>query len=105
MITSSYPKQPGDGTSPFIAYLAEGVAAERDCEVDVILPEHPSLVRERAGARARLHPYRYALTPGLAIWGYAASLTADRAVKPQILALAPITFLAGLAKAIGLARH
>ncbi len=99
MITSSYPKQPGDGTSPFIAYLAEGVAAERDCEVDVLLPAHPALARERDGARARLHPYRYAPTPAWSVWGYAASLTADRAIKPRILALVPITFVAGLLRA------
>lgn len=104
MITSSYPKQPGDGTSPFIAYLAEGIAEDADWQVDLLLPEHPALVRDRPGTRARLHPYRYAPSARSAVWGYAASLTADRSVKPQVLALAPIAFVAGLIEALRLTR-
>lgn len=104
MITSSYPKQPGDGTSPFIAYLAEGIAEDPDWQVDLLLPEHPALVRDRVGTRVRLHPYRYAPTVGTTVWGYAASLTADRSVKPLVLLLAPIAFLGGLIEALRLTR-
>ena len=44
MVTSSYPKAPGDVTAPFIESIAEAVAA-RGHGVDVVLPHHPELRR------------------------------------------------------------
>ena len=44
MVTSSYPKFPGDVTAPFIESIAHGVAA-RGHRVDVVLPHHPDLRR------------------------------------------------------------
>ncbi len=105
MITSSYPKHAGDGTSPFIGYLAESIAAHSGCEIDVVLPEHPELVVDRAGTRARLHPYRYAPTAAWSLWGYAASLDADRAVKSRVFLLAPFALLAGLIRALRITRR
>ena len=58
MLTSSYPKFPGDVTAPFIESIAHAVAA-RGHQVDVVLPHHPQLHRP-AGEPVRLFPYRYA---------------------------------------------
>jgi phosphatidyl-myo-inositol dimannoside synthase len=92
MVTSSYPKFPGDVTAPFIESIACGVAA-RGHEVDVVLPAHPEL-RRGAGEPVRFFPYRYAPHPRWSRWGYAQSLRADVRVRGGAWLLAP---LAGVA--------
>ena len=44
MLTSSYPKFPGDVTAPFIEEIAAGLAA-RGHETHVVLPRHRDLHR------------------------------------------------------------
>ena len=87
MITSSYPKFPGDVTAPFIESIARGVAA-RGHAVDVVLPEHPQLRRE-PDEPVRFFPYRYAPSASWALWGYAQSLEADVRVRRRTYLLAP----------------
>ena len=75
MVTSSYPKFPGDVTAPFVESIARGVA-ERGHAVDVLLPHHPDL--RRGGAEpVRFFPYAYAPREEWNLWGYAQSLHAD----------------------------
>jgi glycosyltransferase involved in cell wall biosynthesis len=88
MVTSSYPKFPGDATSPFIESIAEALL-RRGHSIDVVLPEHPQLRRSDT-QRLRFHPYRYAPSESLALWGYAASLESDVRVKKAVYALAPL---------------
>ena len=57
LVTSSYPKFPGDVTAPFIESIARGVA-DRGHRVDVVLPHHPEL-RRGTGEPVRFFPYRY----------------------------------------------
>jgi glycosyltransferase involved in cell wall biosynthesis len=92
MVTSSYPKHPGDVTAPFIESIARGVAA-RGHAVDVVLPEHPDL---RRGERepVTFFPFRYAPTAAWTLWGYAQSLEADVRVRSEIYLLAPFVALA-----------
>jgi glycosyltransferase involved in cell wall biosynthesis len=92
MVTSSYPKFPGDVTAPFIESIAHGVAA-RGHEVDVVLPAHPDLRRSSAEP-VRFFPYAYAPRPEWSRWGYAQSLRADVRVRGVAWLLAP---LAGVA--------
>src|SRR5256885_4731107 len=40
VLTSSYPKFPGDGTAPFIERIV-GEVTERGHAVDIVLPRHP----------------------------------------------------------------
>lgn len=95
MVTTSYPKTAVDTTAPFIAAMAEGVAA-RGRRVDVILPAHRQLVAgERAGVH--LHPFRYAPLPVLQRWGYAESLAGDVTLRGPALAAAPLALAATLA--------
>jgi glycosyltransferase involved in cell wall biosynthesis len=92
MVTSSYPKFPGDVTAPFIESIARGVAALGH-RVDVILPEHPDLRRPR-NEPVRLLPFRYAPREDWALWGYAQSLEADHRLRPAAYLLAPLVALA-----------
>jgi glycosyltransferase involved in cell wall biosynthesis len=97
MVTSSYPKYPGDVTAPFIESIALAVAA-RGHQVDVVLPFHPEL-RRGEHEPVRFFPYRYAPHPSLNVWGYAQSLEADVRVRPGVYVLAPLAAL-GLRRAL-----
>jgi glycosyltransferase involved in cell wall biosynthesis len=94
MLTSSYPKFPGDGTAPFIEHIAIELA-RRGHDVDVVLPSHPELsIADRApGLPLRLFPF-FAGSSGA--WGYAASMHADRRLRRASLALAPLVFVTAL---------
>ena len=92
MVTSSYPKFPGDVTAPFIESIARGVAA-RGHAVDVVLPQHPALRRGHDEPVA-FFPFRYAPTDAWSLWGYAQSLEADVRVRSEIYLLAPLVALA-----------
>lgn len=92
MLTSSYPKFPGDVTAPFIESIAHAVAA-RGHQVDVVLPHHPEL-RRPPHEPVRLFPYRYAPCEAWSLWGYAQSLEADVRVRREAYLLAPLVALA-----------
>ena len=92
MVTSSYPRFPGDMIAPFIEEIARGVAGAGHA-VDVILPEHPEL-RRGPGEPVRFFPYRYAPRDDWSLWGYAQSLEADVRVRPGVYLLAPLVALA-----------
>ena len=61
MVTSSYPKFPGDVTAPFVESIAHAVAA-RGHRVDVMLPQHPQL-RRGSDEPVRFLPFRYGFRP------------------------------------------
>ena len=98
MVTSSYPKFPGDVTAPFVESIAHAVAA-RGHRVDVMLPHHPEL-RRGADEPVRFLPFRYVPRDEWAIWGYAQSLEADHRLRRGVYALAPLVALA-LRSALG----
>jgi glycosyltransferase involved in cell wall biosynthesis len=97
MVTSSYPKFPGDVTAPFIESIARAVA-ERGHRVEVVLPHHPEL-RRGPDEPVGFHPYRYA-PDDWSLWGYAQSLQADVRVRPGAWLLAPLA-AAALRSAVG----
>lgn len=88
MVTSSYPKFPGDVTAPFIESIALSLV-EHGHGVDVVLPFHPELGRD-PNEPVRFFPYKYAPTKRLNIWGYAQSLEADVRLKRSVYLLAPV---------------
>jgi len=98
IVTSSYPKFPGDVTAPFIESIARGVAA-RGHQVDVVLPHHPEL-RRGEDEPVRFFPYHYAPSDSWSLWGYAQSLEADVRLRPEVYLLAPLVALA-LRRAVG----
>jgi phosphatidyl-myo-inositol dimannoside synthase len=91
MVTSSYPKYPGDVTAPFIESIACSVAA-RGHRVDVVLPHHPDL-RRPEGEPVRFFPYHYSPREEWSLWGYAQSLEADVRVRRGMYLLAPLVAL------------
>ncbi len=94
MLTSSYPRFPGDGIGSFLEPIAHGVAAGgRD--VDVVAPWHPELCRPAHEGRVRFHFYRYAPTAGLHVFGYAAALKADVSLRPSAYLAAPPAVVMG----------
>jgi phosphatidyl-myo-inositol dimannoside synthase len=92
MVTSSYPKFPGDVTAPFVESIARSVA-RRGHVVDVVLPHHPDLRRPR-DETVRFFPYRYAPRESWSRWGYAQSLHSDVRVRPRTWLLAPLAAVA-----------
>lgn len=91
MVTSSYPKFPGDVTAPFIESIAHAVAG-RGHRVDVVLPHHPRL-EPAVNGPVRLLPYRYAPRDEWAVWGYAQSLQSDHKLRRAAWLLAPLAAL------------
>ncbi len=94
MITTSYPRFPGDGIGSFIAPMAKGVAA-RGHEVHVVAPAHPDIRVPAEEDGVRFHFYKYA--PGNPTsWGYASGLKADTALRASAWMAAPLGVFAGI---------
>lgn len=103
MVTTSYPRFPGDGVGSFIEPIAKGVAA-RGHEVHLVAPWHPALTRGREEDGVWFHFYRYAPARSLNVFGYAEGLQADTAVKWRAWAAAPLALAAGWFKAMRVAQ-
>lgn len=94
MVTTSYPRFPGDGVGSFIAPIARSVAA-RGHQVHLVAPWHPQIRLPAEENGVRFHFYRYAVSRNAASFGYATGLKADTALRPAAWAAAPIAVLAG----------
>jgi glycosyltransferase involved in cell wall biosynthesis len=103
MVATSYPRFPGDTIGTFMEPIARGVAA-RGHEVHMVIPWHPRLARERVEHGVRFHPFRYAPTRGLCVFGYAGALRADVNLRLSAYAIAPFALAAGWRKARKIAR-
>ena len=97
MLTSSYPKYPGDVTAPFIEAIARYSQANGH-RVTVVLPYHPDLKRPPVEKGVRFYQYKYALRKSWNIWGYAASLQGDVKVRKLIYLLLPFVLLSSFWK-------
>ena len=93
MLTTSYPRFPGDAVGTFMEPIARGVAA-RGHKVHVVAPWHP-LLRRPDEPGVRFHFFRYAPIRALNVFGYAAALKADIALRPTAYLAAPIALAAG----------
>ena len=98
MVTSSYPRFPGDGIGSFIEPIAKGVAA-RGHEVHLVAPWHPAITRGALEDGVHFHFYRYVPLRKLSVFGYAGGLRADTAVRGAAWAVAPLAMTAGLVAA------
>jgi phosphatidyl-myo-inositol dimannoside synthase len=94
MITTSYPRFPGDTVGTFMEPIAHGVAA-RGHEVHMVLPWHPKLRRPEREGRVHFHPFHYAPHPSMNIFGYAEALRADVNLRWKAFAAAPLALAAG----------
>ncbi len=103
MITSSYPRFPGDTVGTFLEPIAHGVAA-RGHEVHVVLPWHPRLARPSREGNVHFHPFRYAPLARLNVFGYAGALKADVHLRVAAIAAAPLALVAAWRTARRVAR-
>ncbi|MBC8160461.1 MAG: glycosyltransferase [Roseiflexaceae bacterium] len=103
MLSSSYPKYPGETTAPFIEEIAAGLV-RRGHEVHVVAPFHRDVRRGPIERGVHLHFFRYAPLPALNIWGYAESLHADISVRGRTLLAAPLAVGASVAALLRLTK-
>jgi glycosyltransferase involved in cell wall biosynthesis len=88
LLTSSYPRFPGDGTAPFIRSIAENLS-KLGHEVEVVAPYDPSVARLEAVPGLRLNRFRYIWPARWHIMGHARSLEADVRLRPLVFFLLP----------------
>ncbi len=89
MITTSYPRFPGDTVGTFLEPIAHGIA-RLGHEVHVVLPWHPRLDRPAREGDVHFHPFRYAPIAPLNVFGYAEALRADVRLRLAATAAAPL---------------
>jgi glycosyltransferase involved in cell wall biosynthesis len=104
MVTTSYPRFPGDSVGTFMEPIAKGVAA-RGHEVHVVAPWHPRITRGKVEDGVYFHFFRYAPLAALNVFGYAAGLRADVRLRASAWAAAPLALAAGWFKAMRVAQN
>ena len=91
VVTSSYPRFPGDGTAPFVDSIAQGVAALGH-EIHVLVPEHRDWAWPAADGDLHFHRYRYSPLRSWTPWGFSEALAGGSSIKKQLYPLAPVVF-------------
>ena len=104
MVTSSYPRFPGDSVGTFMEPIATSVAA-RGHEVHVVAPWHPLVNRRPAENGVHFHFYKYAPIAALNVFGYAAAMRADVTLRRTALLAAPFALAQGWRAARRVARR
>jgi glycosyltransferase involved in cell wall biosynthesis len=94
MVTTSYPRFPGDSVGTFVEPIAKSVAA-RGHEVHIVAPWHPLVTRGDQEDGVRFHFYKYAPLRSLCVFGYAAALRADVSLRGSAYVAAPLALTAG----------
>jgi glycosyltransferase involved in cell wall biosynthesis len=94
MVTTSYPRFPGDSVGTFMEPIAKSVAA-RGHEVHVVAPWHPLVTRGPEEDGVHFHFYKYAPHPSLNVFGYAGALRADVSMRGSAYLVAPLALAAG----------
>ena len=101
MVTTSYPRFPGDSVGTFMEPIAKGVAARghepiarsvaaRGHDVHIVAPWHPLVTRPAEEHGVRFHFYRYAPVRSLNVFGYAAAMRADVSLRGTAYIAAPL---------------
>ena len=103
MVTTSYPRFPGDSVGTFMEPIAKHVAA-RGHEVHVVAPWHPRVTRGKVEDGVFFHFFKYAPLERLNVFGYAAGLRADEKLKAAAWMAAPLALTAGWFKALRVAQ-
>ncbi|PYR94844.1 MAG: glycosyltransferase family 4 protein [Acidobacteria bacterium] len=103
MVTTSFPRFPGDSVGTFMEPIATCIAA-RGHEVHIIAPWHPLVRRARKERGIFFHFFRYAPVPALNVFGYAAGMRADVRLRAAAWVAAPLALTAGWFKAMRVAQ-
>jgi glycosyltransferase involved in cell wall biosynthesis len=104
MVTTSYPRFPGDSVGTFMEPIAKSIAA-RGHEVHVVAPWHPLVARSAPEDGVAFHFYKYAPVQSLNVFGYAAAMRADVSVRGAVYLAAPLALAAGWRAARRVARR
>jgi glycosyltransferase involved in cell wall biosynthesis len=104
MVTSSYPRFPGDSVGTFMEPIARSVAA-RGHIVHIVAPWHPLVRRNPIEDRVHFHFYRYAPVRALNVFGYAAAMRADVSLRAAAFVAAPLALAQGWRTARRVARR
>lgn len=94
MVTTSYPRFPGDSVGTFMEPIATAVAA-RGHEVHIVAPWHPAIDRPPIDRGVHFHFYKYAPHRSLNVFGYAAAMNADVSLRGAAFVAAPLALAAG----------
>jgi len=100
MMTSSYPRHPGDGSGSFVRALAQALVGLGHA-VHVVAPYDPA-VREMDQRGVSVHRFRYVPGDALCLVGHARSLRADVNLRPIVPLLMPGFALAAIARVLAL---
>jgi glycosyltransferase involved in cell wall biosynthesis len=104
MVTTSYPRFPGDSVGTFMEPIARSVAA-RGHAVHIVAPWHPLVARRRDEHGVQFHFYRYAPLRSLNVFGYAAAMRADVSLRGAAYVAAPLALVQGWRTARQIARR
>jgi len=104
MVTSSYPRFPGDNVGTFLEPIAKAVAA-RGHQVHVVAPWHPLVRRPPEEDGVRFHFYKYAPVTSLYVFGHASGMRADVTLRYRAWLAAPLALAAGWRSARHVARQ
>jgi glycosyltransferase involved in cell wall biosynthesis len=104
MVTSSYPRFPGDSVGTFMEPIAKSVAA-RGHDVHIVAPWHPLVRRPRQEDGVSFHFYKYAPIASLNVFGYAAAMRADVSLRAAAYLAAPLALAQGWRIARKIARR
>ncbi len=91
VLTSSYPRFPGDGTAPFIRSFCEGLS-QIGHDVRVVAPYDPE-VNPDGSSDVAVDWFKYIWPENLHLMGHARSLRADVSVRPIAYLLLPFYLL------------
>ncbi len=87
VLTSSYPRFPGDGTAPFVQSICEHLVKLGHL-IEVVAPYDPA-VRKQISGHVVMHWFRYTLVKRWHIMGYAKSLVGDNHFRGGVFFLLP----------------
>lgn len=104
MVTTSYPRFPGDSVGTFMEPIARHVAS-RGHSVHVVAPWHPLVTRRAEENGIHFHFYKYAPIRSLNVFGYAAAMQADVQLRAAAYLAAPLALAAGWRAARAVARQ
>jgi glycosyltransferase involved in cell wall biosynthesis len=99
ILTSTYPRFPGDGVGRFMQSIAEALA-QLGHTVHVVAPYHPA-TRPQQGP-IYIHYFRYSYLDRFTIMGYGQALYNDQSLRKLSYVLAPSFFISGLISLIKL---
>jgi len=103
VLTSSYPRFPGDGTAPFVKSLAESMA-RRGHDITVVAPYDPAIQPDLENS-VKVYRFRYIWPPRWHIMGHARSLESDVRLKLGTYFLLPLFLLAAFIKLMRVTRE